>query len=239
MPGSLLRGYLQAQQYTQEEEELAEEKKRRKLEEALNQLNLQRGRRTIEREAEEWKYQERKRAEIEEEKAKLTEEELKKYLFGIPLPEIELPTGGLKVGAVPWAKGWGMTPTGLQYTEPTEEAEGRRTPEELAKLIGTFTSEVGEEETGLEAFADSLRNLMAERVRGEEFPRKLQIPTGTGMGEYARGLPEISLPGQPAPAEETFHGAESYGEVVEAVANIPEPKRSQILEEAKAFFGIE
>lgn len=283
MPGSLLRGYLQAQQYTQQQEELTEEKKREKLQEALNQLDLQRGRRTIERESKEWEYQERKRAELDEALAnlRLRGVDIDALIAGYEVPEAKEPpykwmgTPYEKVGA---RKQFHISPgdfegdayerrlleadpedltegqerylrgVGYRYDstleswvkpEKGERIGGKRTPEELAKLIETFTPEIGADPTGLEPFADSLRNLAAERLRGEEFPQKLRVPTGTGMGEYARGIPEISLPGQPPSEEETFHGAESYEEVVEAVANIPEPKRSEILEEAKEFFGIE
>jgi len=36
----------------------------------------------------------------------------------------------------------------------------------------------------------------------------------------------------------TFYGATSYQDVETAVADVPEPKKSQILEEAKRFFGV-
>lgn len=226
MPGSLLRGYLQAQQYTQQEEELAEEKKRKKLEEALNQLNLQRGRRTIEREAEEWQYQERKRAELDEAMAnlRLRGVDIDALIAGYEAPEakeppykwmgtpyeergarkefyispedfaedayerrlLEADPADLTEGQERYLRGVGYrydsTLESWVKPEKGETIGGKRTPEELAKLIGTFTTELGEEKTGFEPFADSLKNLMAERLRGEEFP-------------------QISLPRQPAPLE--------------------------------------
>lgn len=66
MPGSLLEGYLGAQQHEQQQEELAEEKKRKKLEEALNQLKLKEFGRQMDRDVEEFRYQQRKRGELDE-----------------------------------------------------------------------------------------------------------------------------------------------------------------------------
>jgi len=91
MAGSLLRGWLGAQQYTQQQEELAEEKKREKLEETLSQLNLKRLGRQIDREAMEWE-----RSEAERNKEKLWEE------VGLPLKLAEM---GLNVRELGTARG--------------------------------------------------------------------------------------------------------------------------------------
>ena len=89
MPETIWGGYLRAQQQEQQQEELAEEKKRKKLEESLSQLQMKQTGRQMERDVEEFKYQQRMRRELDEALKQLTPEELKKYRFGIPLPKLE------------------------------------------------------------------------------------------------------------------------------------------------------
>lgn len=85
---------------------------------------------------------------------------------------------------------------------------------------------------------------LLEAIKREGLEDHVLTPSGTAV-EMPEGLKDLDLSGfgkgevGTIPEEETFHGAESYEDVVEAVGNIPEPKRSQILKEAKAFFGIE
>jgi len=105
MPGSLLEGYLRAQEFSQQEEELAEEKKRRKLEESLDQLRLKQLTRQMSRAAEEWKYQQRQRAEIGQLMEGLSPEEKKSVLLGLKLPEIKKESEPEWVGT-PWEEAY-------------------------------------------------------------------------------------------------------------------------------------
>lgn len=150
MPGSLLTGYLRAQQYEQQQEGLAEEKKREKLEEALNQLRMKQLGREMERNVEifkrtqaQWELTDEARARIQAGEGT----ELDRALMGLKMPEPKEPpypwmgtpyeeagarkefhispereTGGIGFGQVPSGMQWIVDETGQQKLVPKAQA---------------------------------------------------------------------------------------------------------------------
>lgn len=264
MPGAFLEGYLRAQRREQEQEELAEEKKRKKLEEALSKLNLKQLGRQIDKEATEWKRQQEQWGLFDEALAQLSPKEEKKYRFDIPLPKIRDPykwegtpyeeRGARKEFHIPPPPRYGMGAfsPGAYKRQLLEKDPADLTGGEERYLRGE--GYWFDPRSGGYLKATNLPDDLLEAIEKSGFEEHdvftpsgaaVEVPDGLeglDLSNFGRGvgaIPKISLPGQPTPTEETFHGAESYEEVVEAVANIPEPKKSQILKEAKAFFGIE
>lgn len=226
MPGSLLEGYLQAQRHEQEQEELAEEKKRKKLEEALSKLNLKRLGRQIDKEATEWEREQEQWGLFDEALGQLTPEEMKKFRFDIPLPEIRKPykwegtpyeeRGARKEFHIPPPPRYGMgafSPGAyerqLLEADPKDLTEGQ---ERYLKGKGYWF----DPRSGGYLKATNLPEDLLEAIEKSGFEEHVFTPSGTVV-EVPEGLedldflnfrkggvgtiPEISLPG-PSPEEE-------------------------------------
>jgi len=125
MPGSLLTGYLRAQQQEQQQEELAEEKKMKKLEESLNQVRMKKLTREMDRDVERFSREQAQWELLDQAVARIRGgegTELDRALMGLKGPEVTK-------GKEPW---W----VGTEFEEPFKRKETYISPGKQAGGAG-------------------------------------------------------------------------------------------------------